>query len=114
MNKEINIGREIDLVIKQANRFIAYKNKSSTWEHYCHEYLEIANKSQLKQNFNYMERWLKAQRNQDANEFLNNILDFDSLISVIAEQDHSVTNAKYSWAQTYWNDAKEKLDSTVY
>ena len=25
MNKEINIGREIDLVIKQANRFIAYK-----------------------------------------------------------------------------------------
>ncbi len=34
MNKEINIGREIDIVIKQANRFIAYKNKTNTWNHF--------------------------------------------------------------------------------
>ena len=61
-----------------------------------------------------MEKWLASQQNQDANEFLNNILDFDGLISVIAEQDHSVTNAKYSWALSYWNEAKENLDATVY
>ena len=71
--------REIDIVIKQANRFIAYKNKTNTWNHFCHEYLELANKSQLKQNFTYMEKWLASQQNQDANEFLNNILDFDGI-----------------------------------
>jgi hypothetical protein len=114
MNKEINIGREIDLVIKQANRFIAYKNKSSTWNHFVHEYLELANKSELKQNFTYIKKWLSEQRNQDSNEFLQTILDFDGLISAIAEQDHSVTNAKYNWAQTYWNEAKENLNATVY
>ena len=112
--KEINIGREIDIVIKQANRFIAYKNKSSTYDHFMHEYLELANKSELKQNFNFMKKWLMEQQNQDANDFLTNILDFDGLISVIAEQDHSVDNAKYNWAQSYWNEAQEKLNTTVY
>ncbi len=113
-NVEINIGREIDLVIKQANRFIAYKNKSNTYEHFCHEYLELANKSQLKQNFTYIKKWLMEQQNVDPNDFLSQILDFDNLIGVIAEQDQSITNAKYNSAQTYWNEAQQNLDATVY
>ena len=56
----IQIHEEIDIIIKQANRYITYLNQSGTYGEFAHDFLRFANKSKLNQNFRFIEQWLES------------------------------------------------------
>ena len=55
----VQIQHEIDLVVKQANLVRRYINKGMTYEQVVHEFLQLANTSDLKQNFVVLEKYIK-------------------------------------------------------
>ena len=113
----ISIKDEIDLVIKQANSFIDYKNKNKNYERFVKEYLTLADKSGLKQDFKYLQNWLLSVSNMDPDDFLEMILDFDGLLKVISDQTKDaggVTRDQYNWAQQYWMEKQNDLRPQTY
>tara|TARA_B100000780_G_C21084639_1_gene436922 strand:+ start:417 stop:773 length:357 start_codon:yes stop_codon:yes gene_type:complete len=105
----VQIHEEIDLVIKQANRYIEYQNKKGTFNEFAHDFLRMANESRIKQNFDYLKSWLQSNVNTDAEEMLQTILDFNALIEAVNNQTKDVDAEKFNQAQTYWNEAQERL-----
>lgn len=105
----VQIHEEIDLVIKQANRYITYLNKQGTYNEFAHDFLRLANNSKIKQNFAYTETWLKNNVNTNPDQMLEEILNFDGLINGIQAQTKDIDNEKYQQAQQYWNEAQQNL-----
>tara|TARA_B100002019_G_scaffold109295_1_gene93929 strand:- start:424 stop:780 length:357 start_codon:yes stop_codon:yes gene_type:complete len=113
----ISIKDEIDLVIKQANSFIDYKNKNKDYNRFVHEYLSIANDSGLKQDMQWTQNWLMSVSNADPDDFLEQILNFEGLMSVINDQtknDGGVSRDQYNWAQQYWMEKQNDLRPQTY
>jgi|TARA_B100000780_G_scaffold276569_1_gene245405 hypothetical protein len=105
----VQIHEEIDLVIKQANRYITYQNKKGTYNEFATDFLKILNESKVKQNFRYMETWLKNNVNTEADEMLQQILNFDGMMDGIQNQTKDIDSLKYQQAQQYWNEAQNNL-----
>ena len=105
----VQIHEEIDLVIKQANRFIDYINKNGTYGEFAHDFLRLANKSQIKQNFTYLQQWLNSNSQTNVDDMLQMILNFDGLIDAIQKQTNDVNAEKYNQAKRYWDEAQQNL-----
>ena len=105
----VQIHEEIDLVIKQANRYIEYKNKKGTYNDFAHDFLRFSNESKIKSNITYLKSWLESNVNTEAEEMLQSILDFNALIGAINQQTKDIDAEKFNQAQTYWNEAQERL-----
>tara|TARA_Y100000004_G_scaffold136869_1_gene155044 strand:- start:841 stop:1191 length:351 start_codon:yes stop_codon:yes gene_type:complete len=107
----VNVQFEIDLVIKQANRYIDYINKNGTYAEFAHDFLRLADKSQIKQNFNYLKQYLAANSETQPEEFLQMILDFDGIIAATQNQEGEayITNENYNSLKQYWNEAQQNL-----
>lgn len=105
----ILIHEEIDLVIKQANRYIDYINKKGTYAEFAHDFLRIADKSKIKQNFTFLKQWLNENVQTQPEDMLQLILNFEGLIKAIAAQADNVDNEMYRQAQQYWNEAQQNL-----
>jgi hypothetical protein len=113
----ISIKDEIDLVIEQANSFIDYKNKNKDYNRFVHEYLSIANNSGLKQDMQYTQNWLLNVSNANPDDFLEQILNFEGVMSVINDQTKDaggVDRKAYDWAQQYWNEKQNDLRPQTY
>lgn len=105
----IQIHEEIDLVIKQANRFIQYANKKGSYNEFAHDFLRFANQSKIKQDFSYLESWLKDNINTNPDDMLEMILNFDGIMQGVQQQASNVDNEMYNQAQRYWNEAQQNL-----
>tara|TARA_Y100000361_G_C10966598_1_gene241649 strand:- start:194 stop:553 length:360 start_codon:yes stop_codon:yes gene_type:complete len=105
----VQIHEEIDLVIKQANRYIEYSNKKGSYNEFAHDFLRFANQSKIKQNFAYTEQWLSDNVNTHPDQMLEQILNFDGLIQGIQQQTNDIDAEKYNQAQQYWNEAQQNL-----
>tara|TARA_Y100001973_G_C5196518_1_gene334629 strand:+ start:1380 stop:1730 length:351 start_codon:yes stop_codon:yes gene_type:complete len=105
----ILIHEEINLVIKQANRYIDYINKKGTYGEFAHDFLRIANKSKIKQNFTYLQQWLNNNVQTQPEDMLQMILNFEGLIKAIADQTDNLDNEMYNNAKQYWNEAQQNL-----
>ena len=110
----IQIQKEIDLIILQANLFRKYINKQMTYQQVAHEFMELANKSDLKQNMTMLKKWIERGYNRDPETVYQEILDFDGLMTAINNQENDVDTLKYQQAQQYWNEAQNNLESTSY
>ncbi len=110
----VAIQKEIDLVISQANLVRKYKNQQMTWEQVAHEFLQLANKSDLKQNFTMLKKYIVDSYNRDPEDVIQEILDFNGLMKAINDQENDVDNLKFQQAQQYWNEAQNNLESTSY
>jgi|TARA_B100001093_G_scaffold512466_1_gene582373 hypothetical protein len=113
----VSIKDEIDIVINQANSFIDYKNKNKPYDQFVHEYMTFADRSSLKQDFKYLQTWLMNVQNADPDQFLEEILNFEGLMSVINEQtkdDGGVSREQYNWAQTYYQEKQNDLRPQSY
>ena len=105
----VQIHEEIDLVIKQANRYIQYQNKRGTFNEFAHDFLRMTNESKINQNVDYLKKWFMSNQNTEPEEFLQTLLDFNALIEAINNQTKDIDNEKFQQAQTYWNEAQERL-----
>jgi hypothetical protein len=110
----VSIQKEIDIVIKQANLIRRYINQGMTWEQVVHEFLQLANKSNIKQNFTMLEKYMVNAYNRDPEQIQQEILDFNGLMKAINDQEGDVDNLKFQQAQQYWNEAQNNLESTSY
>jgi len=113
----IQIKDEIDIVIKQANSFIDYKNKNKPYNQFVHEYLTFANRSGLKQDFKYLQTWLLSVQNANPDDFLEEILNFEGLLNEINNQTKDaggVDKKAYDWAQQYWMEVQNDLRPQTY
>jgi hypothetical protein len=105
----VKIHEEIDLIIKQANRYITYRNKKGSYNEFAHDFLRFANESKINQNFNFLEDFLKRNINTDPDDMLGMILDFNGLMEAVNNQTKDVDNDKFNQAQQYWNEAQQNL-----
>jgi|TARA_B100000780_G_scaffold230225_1_gene169935 hypothetical protein len=105
----VQIHEEIDLVIKQANRYITYQNQKGTYNEFAHDYLRFANNSKIKQNFAFIEDWLRKNTQTDADDMLGQILNFNGLMDAIQNQTKDIDTEKFNQAQQYWNEAQNNL-----
>jgi|TARA_R110000744_G_scaffold156166_2_gene271736 hypothetical protein len=105
----VKIHEEIDLIVKQANRYITYRNKKGSYNEFAHDFLRFANESKIKQNFNFLEDFLKKNINTDPDDMLGMILDFNGLMEAVNNQTKDVDNDKFNQAQQYWNEAQQNL-----
>lgn len=103
------IHEEIDIIIKQANRYIEYQNKKGTYNEFAHDFLRFANQSKIKQDFRYLETWLKHNINTDPDTMLEQILNFNGLMDGIQNQTRDIDSEKFQQAQQYWNEAQQNL-----
>lgn len=110
----IEIQKEIDLVVKQANLFRKYINQQMTYQQVAHEFMQLVDKSDLKQNITMIQKWVEDSYNRDPEQVIQDILDFDGLMKAIHNQEGDVDNLKYQQAQQYWNEAQNNLESTSY
>ena len=110
----VQIQHEIDLVVKQANLVRRYINKGMTYEQVVHEFLQLANTSDLKQNFVVLEKYIKDGYHKDPEQLHQEILDFNGLMEAINNQEKDVDTLKFQQAQQYWNEAQNNLESTSY
>tara|TARA_B100000676_G_C17589546_1_gene586313 strand:- start:84 stop:425 length:342 start_codon:yes stop_codon:yes gene_type:complete len=110
----IEIQNEIDIVIKQANLVRKYINQQMNYQQVAHEFMQLAEKSQLKQNFTHLAKWIESGYKKDPEQLHQEILDFDGLMKAIHEQAGDVDTLKYQQAQQYWNEAQNDLESTSY
>jgi len=105
----VQIHEEIDLIIKQANRYITYRNKKGSYNEFAHDFLRFANESKIKQNFSFLEDFLKRNINTDPDDMLGMILNFNGLMDAVNNQTKDVDTDKYNQAQQYWNEAQQHL-----
>ena len=105
----VKIHKEIDLIVKQENRYITYRNKKGSYNEFAHDFLRFANESKIKQNFNFLEDFLKKNINTDPDDMLGMILDFNGLMEAVNNQTKDVDNDKFNQAQQYWNEAQQNL-----
>jgi hypothetical protein len=113
----VQLKDEIDIIIKQANSFIDYKNKNKPYEQFVHEFLTFADRSNLKQDFKHLKAWLMSIQNANPDEFLEEILNFEGLMKVINDQtkDHGgINREQYDWAQKYFQEAQNDLRPQSY
>ena len=110
----VSIQKEIDIIIKQANLVRRYINKQMMYEQVVHEFLQLADTSNLKQNFVHLEKYIVDGYNKDQETLYQEILDFNGLMEAINNQEKDVDTLKFQQAQQYWNEAQNNLESTSY
>ena len=110
----IEIQKEIDIVISQANLGRRYITQQVNYQQVAHEFMQLANKSDLKQNYTHLAKWIEAGFKKDPEQLHQEILHFDGLMKAIDNQEKDVDTLKYQQAQQYWNEAQNNLESTSY
>lgn len=105
----INIQKELNIVIKQANHYIDYINGECTYSEFGDRFLILANNSDLKQNFEVLKNWLWSKKKMDSEDFLQLLLDFEGIMKAINNQGLEITNEIYRNCKEYWDDAQNHL-----
>ena len=111
MNNKINIQKELDIVLKQANAYIDYINTECTYYEFGDKFLRLANNSNLKQDFSMLQKWLIDKRKMDNDEFLQLILDFEGIMKAIPDQGVTINREIYNNCKEYWDQLQNNLKS---
>lgn len=107
--KQINIKKELDLIIHQANAYIDYLNTECTYSEFGDRFLKISNKSGMKQDMDKLKSYLWNKQKSDSEDFLQSILDFEGIMKAINSHGTQITNEIYRNSREYWNEAQNHL-----
>ena len=107
--EQINIKKELDLIIKQANAYIDYTNTECTYPEFGDRFLKLSNQSDMKQDKEQLKAYLWSKHKTDSEDFLQSILDFEGIMKVIDAHGTKITNEMYRNCREYWNEAQNHL-----
>ena len=107
--KQINIKKELDLIIHQANAYIDYLNTECTYPEFGDRFLKISNNSGMKQDMDKLKSYLWNKQKSDSEDFLQSILDFEGIMKAINSHGTQITNEIYRNSREYWNEVQNHL-----
>ena len=107
--EQINIKKELNIVIKQANAYIDYLNTEITYSEFGDRFLKLSIGSDLKPDINSLKSYLWDKHKSDGEDFLQSILDFESIMKLINNAGTEITNEIYRNCKDYWDQSQNNL-----
>tara|TARA_R110000803_G_scaffold135089_3_gene202063 strand:+ start:2116 stop:2490 length:375 start_codon:yes stop_codon:yes gene_type:complete len=107
--EQIDIRKELDIIIKQANAYIDYLNTETTYSEFGDRFLRLSVESDLNPDIDSLKAYLWSKQKSDGEDFLQSILDFESIMKLIDGQGTQINNEIYRNCKEYWDQAQNNL-----